>query len=50
MKAIHKITNWKIKSSIVEGIWELWTERGGTWYLHDTSENHVRLYQQALRF
>ena len=26
---IHRIEDWKIKPSIVEGMWELWTERGG---------------------
>jgi len=47
---IHRIEDWEIKPSIVEGMWELWTERGGTWYLHDIADNHVRLYRQALRF
>ena len=39
MKTIHSITNWEIRGSLTINMWELWTERGGTWYLHEVNKN-----------
>jgi len=47
MKTIHSITNWEIRGSLTINMWELWTERGGTWYLHEVNKNPSNLIKIA---
>ena len=44
---LHAIKDWKVKGSIVQGMWELWTKRGGTWYLHEVSKDMSDLIKIA---